>query len=323
MARFVAALSLFVSSLAALAQAQDIPKCGPGSPCPADAPCCSQYGQCGVGAYCLGGCDPLFSHSLTSCAPAPVCKSADYKLTSLDGTAPINRYLGDASDTNWVYSGTPVVYQDNSILLTMAQDTVGTLMASTHYVWYGKISATLQTSQGAGVVTAFIMMSDVKDEIDFEFVGTDTEHVQSNFYSQGITNYNNGAKLSVSATESTTHTYTIDWQPDTITWSIDGNVQRTLKRDDTWNSTSNRWDYPQTPSRVMLSLWPAGLPSNGQGTIEWAGGLVDWNSPYMQNGYYYARVTDVNVECYDPPQGANVQGSKSYVYTNVAGTNDT
>jgi len=73
----------------------------------------------------------------------------------------------------------------------------------------------------------------------------------------------------------------------------------------------------------MLSLWPAGLPSNGQGTIEWAGGLVDWNSPYMQNGYYYARVTDVNVECYDPPQGANVQGSKSYVYTNVAGTNDT
>jgi len=72
----------------------------------------------------------------------------------------------------------------------------------------------------------------------------------------------------------------------------------------------------------MLSLWPAGLPSNGQGTIEWAGGLVDWNSPYMQNGYYYARVTDVNVECYDPPQGANVQGSKSYVYTNTAGTND-
>jgi len=70
----------------------------------------------------------------------------------------------------------------------MAQDTVGTLMSTTHYVWYGKISATLQTSQGAGVVTAFIMMSDVKDEIDFEFVGTDTEHAQSNFYSQGVTN---------------------------------------------------------------------------------------------------------------------------------------
>lgn len=70
----------------------------------------------------------------------------------------------------------------------MAPDTVGTLMASTHYVWYGKISATMTSSQGQGVVTAFIMMSDVRDEIDFEFVGTDTEHVQTNFYSQGVTN---------------------------------------------------------------------------------------------------------------------------------------
>lgn len=81
-----------------------------------------------------------------------------------------------------------MVYQSNSLLLTMAPDTVGTLMASTHYVWYGKISATMTSSQGQGVVTAFIMMSDVKDEIDFEFVGTDTEHVQTNFYSQGVTN---------------------------------------------------------------------------------------------------------------------------------------
>lgn len=36
------------------------------------------------------------------------------------------------------------------------------------------------------MVTAFILMSDVKDEIDFEFVGTDLEAAQSNFYFQGI-----------------------------------------------------------------------------------------------------------------------------------------
>lgn len=73
----------------------------------------------------------------------------------------------------------------------------------------------------------------------------------------------------------------------------------------------------------MLSLWPAGLPSNGEGTINWAGGLINWNSPYMQNGYYYAMVQDVNVQCYDPPSGANIQGSKSYIYTDAAGTNNT
>lgn len=71
----------------------------------------------------------------------------------------------------------------------------------------------------------------------------------------------------------------------------------------------------------MLSLWPAGLPSNGKGTIDWAGGLIDWNSQYMQNGYYYAMVKDVSVQCYDPPSGAQESGSKSYSYTDYTGTN--
>ena len=119
------------------------------------------------------------------------------------------------------------------------------------------------------------------------------------------------------------HTYCLDWQPDSLTWSIDGSNARTLQRSSTWNSTSNRFDYPQTPSRIMLSLWPAGLPSNGKGTIEWAGGLIDWTSQYMKNGYYYALVSDVSVSCYQPPGGSNIQGSKSYTYTNAAGTNNT
>ena len=86
----------------------------------------------------------------------------------------------------------PAIYTDpssgkKSTLLTMAEGTVGTLLASTHYVWYGKICAKATTAQGKGVVTAFILMSDVKDEIDFEWIGVDTGHVQSNFYSQGVT----------------------------------------------------------------------------------------------------------------------------------------
>ena len=70
----------------------------------------------------------------------------------------------------------------------MAPDTVGTLMSSVNYIWYGKISATLTTSKGQGVVTAFILMSDSKDEIDYEFVGVDLQNGQTNYYSQGITN---------------------------------------------------------------------------------------------------------------------------------------
>ena len=146
-----------------------------------------EYGQCGVGAYCLGGCDPKYSNSLESCVPAPVCESKDYSFANLDGIVSNTKYLGDASKADWVSSGAPLSYEDK-VLLTMSEGSVGTLLASTHYMWYGKVSAKLTTSGGKGVVTAFILFSDVKDEIDFEFVGVDLESAQSNFYSQGVTN---------------------------------------------------------------------------------------------------------------------------------------
>ncbi|KAK5108155.1 hypothetical protein LTR62_008751 [Meristemomyces frigidus] len=318
------ALAATFSLTLAQGSTPSIPTCGPNQPCGSSTPCCSQYGQCGVGAYCLGGCDPRYSFDLDSCVAAPMCQNADYKLNSLDDVQQNNIYLGDASTANWVSSGTPVVYNGDSILLTMAPSTVGTLLMSTHYVWYGQISATLTTSQGAGVVTAFILMSDVHDEIDFEFVGVDLEHAQSNYYFQGITDYDNEQNLTVSNTVSNTHTYMIDWQPDSLTWYIDGVAMRTKNRNETWNATTSQYHYPQSPSRVQLSLWPAGLEKNGQGTIDWSGGLVDWNSAYMQNGYYYANVQEVKVECYNPPQGfANNHGNKAYYYDSTFGTNDT
>lgn len=323
---FSAALAAAAFAGTALAGA----KCSKDNHCPAETPCCSLYGDCGVGAFCLGGCDPLMSHSFDSCVPNPVCQSGTYKLDTLDDVVSIDKYLGDASKTNWQSQGMPAVYTDpssgaKSMLLTMAKGTVGTLLASTHYVWYGKICSKVATAQGKGVVTAFILMSDAKDEIDYEWVGVDTGHVQSNYYSQGVTVYTNGKNLTVegSNTVEQMHEYCLDWKQDSLTWSIDGKDQRTLDRKSTWNATSGRFDYPQTPARIMLSLWPAGLPTNEKGTIEWAGGEIDWNSPYMQNGYYYARFSDVSVECYDAPSGVQKKGSKSYQYTDKAGTNNT
>ncbi|RMD39786.1 hypothetical protein DV735_g5345, partial [Chaetothyriales sp. CBS 134920] len=280
-----------------------------------------KYGSCGVGAYCLGGCDPVSSYSLDACVPEPVCKSQSYTFDSLDSLVSETKYLGNASAYDWVYSGEPVNYK-GQLWLTMAQDTVGTLVKSTHFMWYGKVKSTFSTSAGAGVVTAFIILGNAKDEIDFEFVGVELETAQTNFYYQGIPNYNNGVNATgLSDVHANTHEYELDWQPDSITWSIDGNVVRTLNRNDTWNATANQYYYPQTPGQVQLSLWPAGLSTNGEGTIEWAGGLIDWDSQYMVNGYYYAAFESVDIQCYDPPSGANVQGSKSYIYTDDALTN--
>jgi beta-glucanase (GH16 family) len=175
------------AALATVARVYAGVKCDRNNLCPADTPCCSQYGDCGVGAYCLGGCDPLSSNSLDSCVPEPVCQSKTYTFQDMSRIMSKDKYLGDASKTDWVMDGAAAIYQ-NTVLLTMAPNTVGTVLASSTYMWFGNVRARFRTSRGAGVVTAFILLSDVKDEIDYEFVGVELDTAQTNFYSQGITN---------------------------------------------------------------------------------------------------------------------------------------
>lgn len=69
-----------------------------------------------------------------------------------------------------------------------------------------------------------------------------------------------------------------------------------------------------------MSLWPGGLASNAEGTIEWAGGEIDWNSQDIKDtGYYFVTVKDIKIECYDPPSGAKIQGKKSYIINDDSG----
>jgi beta-glucanase (GH16 family) len=161
-------------------------------------------------------------------------------------------------------------------------------------------------------------MSDVKDEIDFEFVGKDLTTGQSNIYWEALPYYGNSGILSgISDTFANWHTYTVDWQPDQITWAVDGVVKRTKTRASTWNATSGLYNYPQTPSRVQLSVWPGGSASQAQGTIDWAGGAINWSSAdIQQSGYYYAQVQKIDVKCYGPLAGTPKDGAGgvSYIY---------
>jgi beta-glucanase (GH16 family) len=302
----------------------DTATCSLDKKCPEETPCCSQYGECGIGAYCLGGCDPRMSFSLDACVPAPVCESKTYKMDSLDGIVDVSKYLGDASTADWVAQGEPLAF-DGSVLLTMPAHSVGTVLASTSYMWYGNVKAKVKTSRGAGVVTAFILLSDVKDEIDYEFVGTDLTVAQTNYYFQGIPDYDNSANITgLSDTYNNFHEYEIQWTPDTITWLVDGQVGRVKKRSETWNATANQWDYPQTPARVQLSIWPGGADTNAPGTIEWAGGAIDWSSPDITNyGYDFATFGEVTVECYNATSAPGTNLHTSYTYDDVRATNDT
>jgi len=158
-------------------------------------------------------------------------------------------------------------------------------------------------------------MSDIKDEIDWEFPGANTTSGQSNFFWQGIIPDKTQGQThgGLSDTYSNYHDYTIDWQPDQLIWSIDGTVVRTLKKTDTIGSDGVA-RYPSTPSRIQLSLWPAGISGNPQGTVAWSGGMINWDDPdYKSAGHFYASINQVTVKCSTAsvPTGSNIT---SYVY---------
>ena len=137
------------------------------------------------------------------------------------------------------------------------------------------------------MVTAFITMSAVKDEIDWEWPGANTTQAQTNYFWQGFVrtyvppSVKLGRSLSPAAAQtnglttggltdtfSNYHDYTVsslliqtttpnsppvqlDWQSDTLTWLIDGNIVRTLKKSDTINSNGVAL-YPTTPARIQI-----------------------------------------------------------------------
>ncbi|EGO03736.1 glycoside hydrolase family 16 protein [Serpula lacrymans var. lacrymans S7.3] len=300
-------LALLVPLLAVLTSVS-AQTCNQTSLCPSTAPCCSEYGFCGSGYYCLGGCNPLYSNSLDSCKPNPICESANYTLVDTSRILTNYTYFeGNASEYDWVVEEGTIMNTTSSgeaaLALLLTENGGGTLMSSTRYVHYGKITTRLKTGRWAGVVTAAITMSSIKDEIDWEFPGNQTTTGQTNYFWQGVIPPQTAGvtETGLSDTYDNFHDYTVDWSPSSLTFLVDGNVTRTIMASDCVDNSTGVSQYPNTPSRIQLSIWPAGISSEPEGTVEWAGGMINWNDPdYVSAGHFYALFQSVSVECNDP-----------------------
>lgn len=91
--------------------------------------------------------------------------------------------------SDWVIEKGDVVNLNSTegeLALLLTQTNGGTKIASTRYLHYGTVTTTLKTGRWAGVVTAFITMSNIKDEIDWEFPGAMTTQGQTNYFWQGV-----------------------------------------------------------------------------------------------------------------------------------------
>ncbi|KAI8097143.1 concanavalin A-like lectin/glucanase domain-containing protein [Halteromyces radiatus] len=150
----------------------------------------------------------------------------------------------------------------------------GATFASSYYMLYGNVSATIRSSPVGGSITAFILMSDTGDEIDFEFLGGDPHTVQTNFFYAGEELFTiNGGLHPVpgAAVFDDFHTYTLDWRPERMQWLVDGQVVRTKEKKDTCQMGVCK--YPSSPARVQFGLWDSSFDA---GTAQWAKGPIDW-----------------------------------------------
>ncbi|KAJ7760713.1 concanavalin A-like lectin/glucanase domain-containing protein [Mycena maculata] len=313
-------LSLSFSAFFLSVEAQ---QCNATTLCPAEAPCCSEFGYCGSGGqFCLGGCNPFQSYTLDSCKPNPICKNTTYTFDD-ESRILTNSTLnnGDATEYDWTLDGGQINVTNGELDLLLTETNNGVRLSSTRFIHYGTITATMKTGRWNGVVAAFITMSDIRDEIDWEFPGAATTEGQTNYFWQGTPASHGGVTQGLSDTYDNYHNYTVAWSPDALVFQIDGKTVRTVKQSDTVvNGVSQ---FPNTPSRIQLSLWPAGTNASAPGTIQWAGGMINWEDPdyTAAGGHFTSRIKAISVECGDPtPPDAAVQG---YVYSGGTLSNPT
>ncbi|KAK1993419.1 family 16 glycosyl hydrolase [Colletotrichum falcatum] len=183
--------------------------------------------------------------------------------------------------------------------MTIFEESNAPTLTSKDYLFFGKVEVELQAAPGRGIVTSIVLQSDALDEIDWEFVGADQTHVQTNFYALGINDYTRARYYEVPFNPMTSfHTYTIEWTKESIVFSIDGDVYRT--------ATPAEGNYPQTPMQLKLGTWVGGK-GTAQGTIDWAGGLAEWEKGPFAGYYRSLKVWDY--------AGGDKAGAKQYEYS--------
>lgn len=167
---------------------------------------------------------------------------------------------GDCFDCVWRAEN--VFWADNALNLRINTDSSpeyrysGAEYRTKDYYHYGYYETSMKAIKNDGVVSSFFTYTgpydgDPWDEIDVEILGKDTTKVQFNYYTNGVGNHEYMYNLGFDASEGF-HTYGFDWQPDKITWYVDGKAVHTAYS-----------DIPKTPGKIMMNTWP------GIGVDEW------------------------------------------------------
>lgn len=172
--------------------------------------------------------------------------------------------------TTWNATSGAVIYGAQGGEFTVNKRYDSPTIQSEFYLMFGVVEVHMKAASGQGIISSIVLESDDLDEVDWEFMGGNHTHAETNYFGKGNTTDFTRAVYYPMATPGPMdafHNYTVLWTKDVIEWYIDTVKVRTLHYKDALGG----YNFPQTPMNVRLGIWAGGDPSNNNGTIEWAG----------------------------------------------------
>lgn len=140
---------------------------------------------------------------------------------------------------------------------------VGAEFQRNGFYGFGRYEVVMRAARAQGVVSSFFThtgdyFGDKHSEVDFEFVGSRTTEVHTDYFWDGRSD-----ALDVPLwfdVSQDLHLYAFEWLPDSIAWYVDG-IQ--IRRVETATAAA---PIPQTSARVMANIWAA-----TEHAVEWVG----------------------------------------------------
>ncbi|KAL8934433.1 MAG: hypothetical protein Q9211_005229 [Gyalolechia sp. 1 TL-2023] len=229
---------------------------------------------------------PAAAQTWTSCNPL---NTTDCPTNTALSTNHTYDFIASSAGSTWNTTAGSIKYGSSGAQFTINTRGDAPTIQSKFYLFFGELEVWMKAATGNGVVSSIVLQSDDLDEVDWELLGGNATHVQSNYFGKGnITSYDRAVWHPINDPQENFHNYTTRWTKDQIEWFIDGASIRVLKYGDA-NGGKN---FPQTPMNVRLGIWAGGDADNNNYTVEWAGGETDYShGPYTMY-IKSARVTD-------------------------------
>ena len=145
---------------------------------------------------------------------------------------------------------------------------------------YGKFETNMMPAKASGTDSSFFLYtnSPVWDEIDFEFLGKNTNQVQLNYFVNGVGGHEKLINLGFDASTAY-HKYTIEYGNGYINWYVDGTWVWGVNN--TGLNAPSGAAMPSHPMQIMANFWPGTGVDNWLGTFNYSGPLYTYYDYFL------------------------------------------